>query len=315
MKIFHLALLTLPALASAEGAVVLFPAIGSPDKVTLSGRVFRDDASSGSSTLSKNLRRLLVTNWEGAPVEVRYAGQSINVVSGHDGNFEAVFEAAPPKAFALGLQKAEARVDKAKSGLAGVEILDPKAPFFVVSDFDDTIAVSEVLVRRKLVVNTMLKDQATQSVVPGMSAFYACLRENPGKTAFALVSGSPVQFSSRIGTFLVNHRFPPMGLYLRDLGPNTLSHYKQPVIRALLRGMPNPVVLIGDSGEHDPEVYRQIVEEFPDRVLRIYIRNAGRALDPRRFDGQVLFDEPKQAALDAVEKGLAPAACVAKAFP
>ena len=32
-------------------------------------------------------------------------------------------------------------------------------------------------------------------------------------------------------------------------------------------------MLIGDSGQHDPEVYAQIVEEHPGRVLAVYIRN------------------------------------------
>lgn len=315
MRILVLALLAAPALARADGGVLLFPAIGSVNKVTLTGRVFKDEATAGSSTLSKNLRRLMAATWEDAPVEVRFAGQSTNVVSGANGDFQAVFEMAEPKAFALGLQKAEARVNGAKSGVAVVEILGPAAPFFVVSDFDDTLAVSEVLSRRKLFSNAMLKDEATQPVVKGMSELYGCLRENPGNPAFALVSGSPVQFGTRIGTFLANHRFPPMGLYLRDIGPKTFSDYKQPIIRGLMRGLPNNAVLIGDSGEHDPEVYKQIMEEFPGRVLRIYIRNAGRALDLRRFEGELLFDEPKQAALDAVEKGLATKACVDKAFP
>ncbi len=309
------ALLAFPALAAASGAVVLFPAIGSLEKVTLTGRVFKEEATSGSSTLSMNLRRLMASNWEAAPVEVRYAGMSKNVVSGHDGNFEAVFEAIAPRVFAVGSQRAEARVGEAKSGLAVIEILAPAAPFFVVSDFDDTVAVSEVLSRHKLLANSLLKDEATQAAVPGMAAFYGCLRENPGKPSFALVSGSPQQFAGRIGTFLLNNRFPPMGLYLRDLGPGTLSGYKQPMIRGLLRGLPNKAVFIGDSGEHDPEVYRQMTEEFPARVLRTYIRNAGHAEDPTRFIGQMLFEEPKQAALDAVGQGLASTACVARAFP
>ena len=55
--------------------------------------------------------------------------------------------------------------------------------------------------------------------------------------------------------------------------------------------------------------------EFKGRVLRVYIRNAGRTEDKARFEGQVLFDEPKEAALDAVEHSLASKACVDKAFP
>jgi Uncharacterized conserved protein (DUF2183) len=37
-----------------------------------------------------------------------------------------------------------------------------------------------------------------------------------------------------------------------------------------------PFILIGDSGQHDPEIYRQIVEEHPGRVLAVYIRNVSR---------------------------------------
>jgi len=33
-----------------------------------------------------------------------------------------------------------------------------------------------------------------------------------------------------------------------------------------------PCILIGDSGQHDPEVYTRIVEANPDRIEAIYIR-------------------------------------------
>jgi phosphatidate phosphatase APP1 len=32
-------------------------------------------------------------------------------------------------------------------------------------------------------------------------------------------------------------------------------------------------VLIGDSGQEDPEIYREIVARYPSRILAIYIRN------------------------------------------
>ena len=41
-----------------------------------------------------------------------------------------------------------------------------------------------------------------------------------------------------------------------------------------------PFVLIGDSGQRDPEIYAQVVREHPGRVLAIYIRNVSR--DPAR---------------------------------
>ena len=182
-------------------------------------------------------------------------------------------------------------------------------------DRDSRIAEQESFGRITTHLWSLLRDESTQLAVKGMAAFYSCLRAQPGTPAFALVSGSPTQFAPRIGAFLSKNRFPPMGLYLRELGPNTLSNYKQPVIRVLMRTIPNQAVYVGDSGEHDPEVYKMMNEEFPDRVKRIYIRNAGHAEDLNRFEGMFLFSEPKEAALDAVALGLADKECVAKAFP
>jgi hypothetical protein len=41
-----------------------------------------------------------------------------------------------------------------------------------------------------------------------------------------------------------------------------------------------PFILIGDSGQRDPEIYARIVRDHPGRVLAIYIRNVSR--DPAR---------------------------------
>lgn len=294
--------------AVAQPVVLLFPSVGTTTQVTLSGRVLKNGPSGGSSVISKNLRRLTTSNWEGAEVDVRFQNQQALVKSGHDGNFEATF-AAGKTPFPTGLWTAEAGVKGAEPGRATVDVMAADAPFFVISDFDDTIAITNVLERRKFVENVFAKDELTQPVVPGMSAFYACLRAKPSKPVFALVSGSPVQYVTRVSRFLQVHDFPVFGLYLRDLGPNTLSDYKQPIIRSLLKSVRGSVVLVGDSGEHDPEVYAQIRSEFPERVKAIFIRNAGRAEDPKRFEGMTLFETPRDAALVAATQGLLEKKC------
>ena len=295
--------------------MLLFPAVGTPGQITLSGRVLKHAPSTGSSTLSKNLRRLTSSNWEGAQVEVRYADRSAEVVSGHDGNFSVTLS-GEKKPFEPGLATAEANVKGAAPGIATVDIIAFAAPFFVVSDFDDTLAVTNVVNGSGLVKAALLEDETTQPVVEGMAELYGCLKEDkPARPGFALVSGSPAQYLGRVRQFLNTHGFPVFGIYLRDIGPNTLSNYKQPVIRALMKELPNDVVLIGDSGEHDPEVYAQMRAEFPGRVKAIYIRNAGHAEDVKRFAGMLLFKHPREAALDAVTRGLASPECVARAFP
>jgi phosphatidate phosphatase APP1 len=48
-------------------------------------------------------------------------------------------------------------------------------------------------------------------------------------------------------------------------------------IRRLLRTFPElRFVLIGDSGEQDPEIYRAVVNEYPTRIRVIYIRSIER---------------------------------------
>ena len=126
----------------------------------------------------------------------------------------------------------------------------------------------------------------------------------------AFVSGSPHQFAGRINAFLRKHRFPPAALYLRNYGPDTLSGYKQPVIRRLLRSFDQNVVLVGDSGEHDPEVYADILREFPGRVLAVYIHDVGSSsTDPKRYEGMTLFKDGTDLAADARKRGLLGESC------
>jgi len=302
------------AAAQAAPLVLLFPAVGQPDKVVLSGRVLKHAPTGGSSTASKNLRWLTSSNWEGAKVEVRFAGRTATATSGHDGNFEVTLTPGDGRHFEPGLSTAEAHVDDAETGIATVDIISPQAPFFVVSDFDDTLAVTNVAKGGALSAG-LFKDASTQPVVEGMAGFYGCLRaDKPARPVFALVSGSPVQYVGRITQFLARHGFPVFGLYLRDFGPKTISGYKQPLIRALLGTLTQPAVLVGDSGEKDPEVYAEIRDEFPERIKAIYIREAGGPQDAKRFEGMLHFTHPREAALDAVAKGLADAACVQAAF-
>ncbi|MCI0572179.1 MAG: DUF2183 domain-containing protein [Myxococcaceae bacterium] len=302
--------------AHAAPAVFLAPALGSTREVTVSGRVYRDAPSPGSSTLARNLRRLTAGNWEGAPLQLSFAGQTAELRSGQDGRFEVTFRAPDGgPGFLAGLHEVRARAPGAEARTP-VEVVADEAPFFVVTDFDDTLGQTNVLSARGLFTSALLQDADTQPVVEGMAEFVRCLSTGkPARPGVAVVSGSPVQYGPRMMRFLARNGFPFTGLYLRNLGPGTLRGYKQPRIRQLLTQMQQPVVFVGDSSEHDPEVYAEMREAFPERVQHIYIRKVGHAEDAARFEGMVLFDAPAEAAWHAVRHGLASEACVRAAFP
>lgn len=297
------------AAASANPAILLFPSIGTTTQVTVRGRVLREAPTRGSSTMSKNMRLLAGDTWEGAAVDVRFAGRSGKTVSGANGDFTVVVPAGEAL-FEAGVGLVEATVRGARS-VSVMEVISPLAEYFVISDFDDTIAVTNVMRGASMLESAFLKDGQTHPPVEGMAKWYQCLKTGQAeRPVFALVSGSPMEFAERIRAFLTKNGFPQFGLYLRDLGPATLSDYKQPVIRQLLKAVPQKVVLVGDSGERDPEVYAQIQAEFPDRVLATYIHDVGRSQDPKRFRNMMLFKSAFEAGADSVGRGLAAPECL-----
>jgi phosphatidate phosphatase APP1 len=92
------------------------------------------------------------------------------------------------------------------------------------------------------------------------------------------VSSSPWNLFDVLEEFLEAQRIPPGPLLLRDwdLGPSMLRNaaYKTGVIREILATYPAmPFILVGDSGQEDPEIYAEIVGTHPGRILAVYIRS------------------------------------------
>lgn len=304
-----IALLLIPALVlpdlvrSSHSGLILPPAMGRPGVVWISGRVVNESPETGPPAL-RALRRLAARNWTGAPVTIRFAGRTVHAVSGHDGEFEAEIFAGEGERFRAGPRAVEVEAPGVR-GLGIVHVVPDEAPFIVVSDFDDTLAVSHVTSKYRLLATTFFEDSETHPPVDGMAALYrSFIAGRPVPPAFAVVTGWPIQFAPRLMRFLEKNGYPPMALFLRNLGRSTLSGYKEPVLRRLAARFPHPLVLVGDSGERDPEIYAEVARENPGRVLRIYIREADELGPMSRFAGMLLFSDPEEAVRDAVELGL-----------
>jgi phosphatidate phosphatase APP1 len=310
-----LAALAWPASSRAETSVVLYPALGRPALVTVSGRVTHGTPERAVGPLERNTRRLLTKSKEHAPVAVTFGSRTERVRTGEDGLFEASFATTAGAPFAPGLH--DVRAASGGATAAGrVQVVPDAAPFLVITDLDDTLAVTNVQSTRGLARSTLLSDERTQPAVEGMAPFFRCLAEgNDPAPGFAVVSGSPLEFGPRVEAFLARGGFPFAALVLRHLGPKTLAGYKEPAIRALLARFPQRVVLVGDSGERDPEIYAALRREAPGRVAAIFIHDVGRSADPARFEGMVLFTTGADAARAAAARGLLPAACAERAFP
>ena len=147
----------------------------------------------------------------------------------------------------------------------------------VVSDIDDTVKISEVLDRKALLANTFLREYRA---VPGMAELY---RELAARGAcFHYVSASPWQLYEPLAEFLKAGGFPDGTLNLRYFRVKDSSviellsspeNYKHETIETLFKAFPKrKFILIGDSGERDPEIYGALARAHSDQIERILIR-------------------------------------------
>jgi Uncharacterized conserved protein (DUF2183) len=178
----------------------------------------------------------------------------------------------------------------ARPDVAGRALWVPDVGLSLVSDIDDTIKDSNVLIRRELLLNTFVRPFAA---VGGMAASYRGFAQARPDLRVHYVSGSPHQLYPALSSFLDAAQFPPGSLHLRDVNFRTeifgnnggTRAHKLAIIRRLIADYPNRrFVLIGDSGEQDPEVYAVIARENPERVLAIWIRDVtGQSRDHPRY--------------------------------
>jgi len=147
----------------------------------------------------------------------------------------------------------------------------------VISDIDDTVKVTNVGNRRELLANTLLREFYA---VPGMAEVYR--QWQTAGTAFHYVSASPWQLANCLGGFLRDAGLPlgSMHLKLFRLKDSTPLGRLPSRKRSKRRSVENIVadfprrrfLLVGDSGERDPEVYAEVARRHPDQVVGIAIR-------------------------------------------
>lgn len=159
----------------------------------------------------------------------------------------------------------------------------------VISDIDDTLKHSHVLSRQALLANTFLREFEP---IPGMANLFRDWARQGA--AFHYVSSSPWQLYRNLAALFETEGFPEGSFHL--LAFRLRDHLmrrillmrrsgKGAVIKSILNMFPQRrFVLVGDSGEADPEIYAGIAQKYPQQVARVFIREvAGPKTSQRRF--------------------------------
>ena len=182
-------------------------------------------------------------------------------------------------------------VSEGHSGAGQAKLIEPEG-LSVVSDIDDTIKISIVPGDK----NEVLKRTLCEDFQPvlDMAEMY---KQNWSNAAFHYVSGGPWQLYRSLYEFLINGEpgFPEGSFHLNYYPKNflaedtreilidaivgsmgrTFNHKVEQISKLMQRFPGRKFILVGDSGEVDPEVYRHIKDkkEFREQVQEIWIRD------------------------------------------
>ncbi len=281
--------------------------------------------------LASTLQRFESDEIPGAQVRVRYPGGEQLLKADREGYVECWIEPSPP--LRGGWQGVEMELLEPLDGhdpyrtSAPVIVPPPSARFGVISDIDDTVIRTDVASRLRMAKNVLLGNAYTRMPFPGVAPFYRALERGASGNAqnpVFYVSSSPWNLYDMLAEFLELRRIPLGPLLLRDWGLAPVdigdegghSGHKRRHIGRILDTFPTlPFILVGDSGQEDPEIYHREVHDHPERILAVYIRNVSRA--PERVEAikalaaevekagsaLVLADDTLAAARHAAEHG------------
>ena len=307
--------------------IVPYRGHGTTETLYVRGRVLRGKAippatehDSAWRNLGNTIRRLETDEIPAARVLARAGDAAIEVVADEEGYFEIELDA---HTFTGGrevwrsvkLELLDPLDDDGTGATAVAHVLVPpeQSRFGVISDIDDTVVKTDVTNLLRMLRLVFLTNARTRLPFEGVAAFYRALhRGDAGETTNPIfyVSSSPWNLYDLLQEVFEVHGIPTGPLFLKDYGIAkevllSLGHreHKLRSIEHILDTHPGlPFVLVGDSGQQDPEIYREVAARYPGRVLAIYIREV--AVGPER-DAELKAMRAELAGSD-VEMVLAP---------
>jgi phosphatidate phosphatase APP1 len=265
-------------------AITLYPAYGDVRGYVIEGRIVErreaEPAHEGDGKLRnlvRNARLFSNDERQHQPVSISLAGREWQATTDNEGYFriEIGDMVLPPGWHAVQAHSGSA------TAAGELLIVAPGATRGLISDLDDTILVSEVTSKRRLLRNTFLMNSAQRQPVAGTARLYAGLVATGGETTpLFYLSASPRQLHGTIASFLLRNDFPHGVLITKRVTNDRSSEpltdqfaYKTAKIEEIFMRLPGVrFVLVGDDGERDPEIYDWVRQQHPERVEAIWIR-------------------------------------------
>lgn len=139
----------------------------------------------------------------------------------------------------------------------------------VISDIDDTIKATQVL---SGFINRVDNSFESDNAFYGMSRLYREIQKSTSAN-FYYVSGSPIFMMSLYNSFLETSGFPLGELRQRlNLLEATYDFKIRMIEDIIARSTPQRLILLGDNGERDSDVYAYIKNKYPQLEVFTFIR-------------------------------------------
>lgn len=270
--------------------VVPYRGYGNHGKVRLRGRVLFGRPPAPASpmdswrvNLANAYRRVESDEVPAARVRLRFAGREVDAVTDEEGHFNVELVPGTPIRDDRFWHEAQLELLSPEGPSATAMVAIPRRPRFgVISDLDDTVLQTDVRNVLRMFREVLFGNAHTRVPFAGVGAFYRALHDAEGAAnPIFYVSSSPWNLHDLLDEFLRLHRIPPGPMHLRDWGLSReellpLGHHghKRAAIDAILSTFSDlPFILVGDSGQEDPEIYQDVVHDHPGRILCVYIRS------------------------------------------
>ncbi|WP_215222999.1 App1 family protein [Echinicola shivajiensis] len=268
-------------------------AFGNEDRIFVKARVLEAYKQSKPSAKKNSLQNILAalrryagSSVPDARVLVSFMGKQKEVISDEEGIVACEFECADHFSIekhkvGFSLVEEEGLIREKKHSYIKVRQYLKNHPIGVISDIDDTILISHATDIGKKLWLSVSKNAYTRRPFPGVSEFYKALTQH-GKYPVFYVSSSDWNLYDLIKDFLAYRNIPSGPLLLQDLHLNLKNIWRSgggdhahklekiEMLLDLYSGM--KFFLIGDSGQHDPELYAEIIKAYPGRIKSVYIR-------------------------------------------
>lgn len=155
----------------------------------------------------------------------------------------------------------------------------------IISDIDDTVLVTHAARTLRMIATTLFGNALTRQLFPGSAELYQSLRSGPEEkeedNPIVYVTSSPFNLHGLLHLIFEENGLPHGPFFMTDWGldadkwfKKSHSEHKLEAIETALEWFPEkPVVLVGDSGQHDTMIYVDIAIAHPHRIDVILIRD------------------------------------------